>query len=312
MDYYQFIKTDVLVIGSGGAGLRAAIEAREQGCDVLLVSKSALGRGNNTAVAGGAMAAATGWPDPKDHPKVHFDDTLAAGRFINDHRLVKILVHGAEQQVHDLERFGVEFAKEGEKYLTLNIPHHTCPRVIKARQGIGTGYTLPLLKYALKIGVRTMEKIFIRSLFQNDGTVVGAMGIDLKNNTFVFHSKSVILASGGLGQLFSRTSNSAGAAGDGYILAYDAGARLKDMEFIQFLPATLITNSKRLFLYEAFVESGALFKNSIGEDIALRHGISDPKEMTRDKVARAVMLEILEGRGIDGAVFLDFSPISEF
>lgn len=311
MKPYPIIKSDVLVIGSGGAGLRSAIEARDRGCDVLLISKSALGRGNNTAVAGSAMAAAAGWSDPRDNPEVHFHDTLETGRFINSKRLVEVMVHGAEQQVYDLERFGVEFAKDGDQYFILEIPSHTYPRVVKPRQGIGTGHTLPLLRYATQIGVRTMEKIFITKILKNGDSVVGAMGVDLQQNTFVFHSKSVILASGGLCQVFLRTSNTPGATGDGYALAYEAGATLQDMEFIQFLPATLRDNTKRLFLYEAFVESGAVFKNALGENVAVRHGILTPKDMSRDKVARAVMLEILEGRGIDHSIVLDFTTIPD-
>lgn len=311
MKPYQHIKTDILVIGSGGAGLRAAIEVREQGCEVLLVSKSALGRGNNTAVAGSAMAAATGWSDPKDNPNIHLDDTLATGRFINNQRLVEVMVQGAEQQIYDLERFGVEFAKDGENYFILDIPSHAFPRVIKPRQGIGTGHTLPLLKYATKIGVQMLEKIFITKLLKSDESIAGAVGINLKGDVFIFRVKSVILAGGGLCQVFMRTSNTPGSTGDGYALAYDAGATLQDMEFIQFLPATLSSNTKRLFLYEAFIESGAVFRNALGEDIAVRHGMLKPKDMSRDKVARAIMLEILGGRGVDDSVILDFSTISD-
>ncbi|MFC1820393.1 FAD-binding protein [Thermodesulfobacteriota bacterium] len=311
MKSQQIIKTDILVIGSGGAGLRAAIEARERGCDVLLVSKSSIGRGNNTAIAGSAMAAATGWHDPRDKPEVHFKDTVNVGRFINDQRLVEIMVQGATQQICDLERFGVEFAKIRKKYYVMDIPSHSYPRVMKPKQGIGTGHTLPLSRYATSIGVRTMERVFITKLLKSEDVVVGAIGVGLNRDVFVFHSKSVILASGGLCQLFIRTSNVPGATGDGYVLGYEAGARLQDMEFIQFLPATLSKDTRRLFLYEAFIESGAVFKNSQGENIAFRHGMLKPHEMTRDRVARAIMLEIIEGRGVDGAVILDFSTIPE-
>jgi succinate dehydrogenase/fumarate reductase flavoprotein subunit len=268
-----------------------------------------VGLGNNTSISGSALAAATGWHEPSDNPGVHFEDTVTVGKFVNDQKLVEIMVGGAKEQIHDLERLGVQFIKKDKKYWVMTTPGHTYPRIFKPRQGVGTGHTIPLRRHAAGIGVRTVQNVLVTKLLQANGTISGAVGIDENGDVFVFHAKSVILTTGGLCQLFDRTTNVLGSTGDGYILGYKAGASLQDMEFIQFLPACMGKDARHYILYEAFIYNGAIFKNSLGEDICIKHGINNPREMTRDRLSRIVMLEIIEGRGSNGLIIFDLSAI---
>ena len=306
------VTTDVLVIGGGGAGLRAAIEARERGAEVLLVSTSRAGYGNNTAKAGGAFAAATGWRDAKDNPDVHFRDTVLGGRYMNDQRLVQVMAEHAAQQIADLERFGVNFRKFEGKIWVTGAPGHSYPRHVIADSGIGAGLSVPMRKYALNAGVATREDVLITRLLVKDKAVVGAMSLDERGSVFIFHARSIILAAGGLGQVFLRTNNAATATGDSYWLAYEAGLALKDMEFMQFHPTALGRYGQRGLLYEAFVaRAGGILKNNRGEDVLKRHGMDDPTAVTRDMLARAIMLEVIEGRGVGGGVILDLSGVPQ-
>lgn len=302
--------TDVLVIGGGGAGLRAAIEARRHGVDVLLASKSRAGYGNNTAISNAVFNAATRWSVPKDNPEVHFRDTLMAGRFLNDQRLVEIVVRGAEQQVCDLESFGVKFIRRGEHFGIIGAPGHTYARGFAAKNNIGINITLPLRRYAAAKGVHFEEGVLITRLLKSNNAIVGAMGVNEKGEVLVFNAKSTILAAGGAGQIYLRTNNAAEATGDGYVLAYEAGVPLRDMEFVQWYPTTLGRYGQKIFGYEPLAATAGIWvKNSLGEDILQRHGIKDPRLMTRDMLARAIMLEIAEGRGIGEAVVVDLTKI---
>lgn len=309
----QTITTDVLVIGGGGAGLRAAIEAKKHDLDVLLISKSRVGYGNNTAISGGAFAAATHWGEPKDNPEEHFKDTVKAGCFINNPRLVDIMVRGAEQQIYDLIEYGVKFEKRVNSLNVMSAPGHTCPRAVACEQNLGIGFTLPMVKYAQMMGIQLKQGILITKLLKVDKAIIGAVGLDKNGQLFIFNAKSIILATGGLGQIFSRTDNAVSANGTGYLLAYEASVPLIDMEFTQFYPASLANYSGfKLVDYEALVAAGeVLFKNSLGEDILEKYGIKDHYLMTRDVLSRAIMLELVQGKGIDGAIIMDVSSILE-
>ncbi len=309
----QTITTDVLVIGSGGAGLRAAIEAKKHDLNVLLISKARVGYGSNTAISGGAFAAATGWREPKDNPEEHFKDTVKAGCFINNQRLVNVMVRGAEQQVYDLMEYGVKFRKRGSSFIVRHVPGHTYPRTVACEQNLGIGFTLPIVKYAQRNGIQLKQGILITKLVKVDKTIIGAIGLDKNGQLFIFNAKSIILAAGGLGQIFLRTNNVAGANGTGYWLAYQAGVPLLDMEFTQFYPTSLADyGGSKMVLYEVLVAlGGALIKNSLGEDILEKYGIKDAYSMTRDALARAIMLEILQGRSDEGALVMDLSTVSK-
>ena len=304
------VSSDVLIIGGGGAGLRAAIEARKLGVEVLLACKSRAGYGNNTAISKGAFAAAVD-VNTADSPEVHLRDTVIAGRFLNNQRLVESVVYGACEQVADLQSFGVEFNRwEGELRVFL-VPGHTNPRHISCQRGLGIGLTLPMRAYAASIGVKFAENVLITRLMVEDRAVVGAVGLNRDGQTFVFFARSTIIACGGLGQIYLNTNNAVGTTGDGYTLAYDAGASLADMEFVQFYPTALGQRGARMVPYEAFVSyGGGVIRNSLGENVLEKYGLRDTLTMTRDQVSRAVMQEILGGRVVEGKLILDLSSLA--
>lgn len=306
--------TDVLILGGGGAGLRAAIAAREKGVEVLLVSKSRAGYGNNTAIAGGAFAAAGGWREPRDNPQVHKEDTMRGGHFINNPRLVEVMAQGGAQQVYDLERFGVHFVKMEGAYRVGQVPGHIYPRHVACVERIGAGLSLPLRRHALDKGASYLEGAIVTQLLKKDGTVTGAVGVDETGQAYCLRAKATILATGGLGQIYQRTNNALEATGDGYALAYEAGAPLQDMEFVQFYPTCFQRRGAilGLVLYEYLVfMGGAAIRNSLGQDILEVYGLRDPLKMTRDRLAQAIMREVKAGRSYNGLAHLDLTSIAE-
>jgi len=301
----QTMDTDVLVLGSGGAGLRAAIEGRKRGVSVLLISKSPIGQSSNTAISGSGIATATGWREPADSPEVHFKDTIVGGRFMSQQRLVDVMTRESGQQVLDLESFGVKFRKKGDSFHVALMAGHTYPRNVFGDRAIGTDLTRPLRDYASHVGVEFREDVLITRLLTSSNAVVGAVGIDESGGVYLFNARSTVLTTGGAGHIYLRTSNAAGSTGDGFVLAYDAGVPLADMEFVQF--AMSGPNTEMFCARE-----GAVIRNTLYENILEKYDITDPVKMTRDAVSRAIMTEILEGRSPDGAsLTLDTTPISE-
>lgn len=308
------IDADVLVIGGGGAGLRAAIEARRRGAQVLLVSKSPVGYANNTAIALGGLAAATGQGDPDDGPEAHLRDTIIGGRFINDQGLVEVMARGGRHLVDDLAALGVQFAERGGAILYGRPSGHTYPRTAMVRADKGLGLTRPLRQQALALGVRMQEGVLITRLVSSGGAAAGAIGLDDKGNLFPYRAKATVLATGGAGQIYERHDNAKGIAGDGYALAYDVGLPLGDMEFVQFERTATVEpgESPLMLLFEALALGvGGVLRNSLGEDILEKYGISGPIRSTRDAVSRAIMMEVKEGRGIDGAVVYDLAQVPQ-
>ena len=310
-DEINRVSCDVLVIGGGGAGLRAAIEARHTGADVLLVSKAKVGYANNTYIAK-AIIAASGWGDPRDGSQVHLEDTVKGGRFLNDPELVSAMVEEAKAEISFLEKCGVAFKKEAGRFKTDYIAGHSFPRHVGGQNRTGSDLTLPLKQYAEKIGVRFANRIFITRLFSADSRVAAVSGISHDGRFWVFTAGAVILTTGGFGQMYEHTNNAAGITGDGQALALHLGLPLKDMEFVQFYPTASGKLGNRLILYEAIVlGEGAALKNREGEDIVLKHGLDDPMRLTRDRLAQAIMRELLAGNDVDGGVIMDLSPIDE-
>lgn len=305
----EYISSDVLVIGGGGAGLRAAIAAREAGAATLLVSKSAVGLGNNTAIAKAGLAAATGDKDKNDSPDAHVRDTLKGGRFINDVRLVRKAAQRIVSEVSLLAGCGVPFEKEGGKIMIGRSAGHSYPRQFYGKERRGTSLTAPLKKYASSIGVDLMAGVVISRLIVRNGQFIAALGVDKEGRFLVFPAKAVVIATGGLGQIYLNTDNAAGMTGDGYALAFQLGIPLRDMEFVQFYPAAI--EGKRILLYEVFVLNlGGVLKNARGENVLVKYGLTDPLLMTRDRVARAFMREILNGNDVAGGIVMDLSPVS--
>jgi len=304
---------DVLVIGGGGAGLRAAIAARETGADVVLVSKTRIGYASNTLISKATFAAPSGWSDPRDNPEVFLKDAVGGGRFINDQQLVATVAREAGLQVSFLEKCGVKFIESKGRILAIHPAGHSYPRHLRTRGREGSGLIFPLIKYARKNRVRFAGSVFItRLLISKTGRVAAAAGITRDGRFMAFVSKCFVLATGGFAQIFLHTNNAAGICGDGLALAFEVGAPFKDMEFIQFYPTATGKLGNRIVLYEDLIlRDRAVLKNADGDDIVVRHGLNDAMKMTRDRLARAIMQEVLEGRGVQGGVIMDLSRASE-
>jgi len=309
---FDIVSCDVLIIGGGGAGLRAAIQAREKGVAVTVASKSRVGYGNNTYISKATFAVATGSRDPRDNPDVHLRDSMIGGRFINDRQLLNLVTDEAVGQIEFLQRCGVRFYERGGRIGVVPAPGHSYPRHVRTSDRSGRDLTLPLRAYAERIGVRFMERVFITRLISSGGRITGAAGIAQDGTFFPIAARSIVLATGGFAQSYLHNNNAAGMTGDGQALAFELDVPLKDMEFVQFYPTATGALGSRLFLYEAFVfQAGAVLRNALGDDIIAKYGLNDPMAMTRDRLTRAVMQEILEGRGVRGGLIVDLSSIPE-
>ncbi|MFW6147578.1 MAG: FAD-binding protein [Thermodesulfobacteriota bacterium] len=309
---FNILSCDILIIGGGGAGLRAAITARQKGADATLVSKSRPGYGNNTYISKGSFAAATGSWDSRDNPDIHVRDSIAGGRFINDRRLARLVAQEAGDQIEFLRKCGVTFSEKGGRIRIDHVPGHSYPRHVHTRDRSGKNLMVPLQSYAEKIGVRFVDRAFITKLFTTGGKIAGAAGITRDGTFLAVAAPAVVLATGGFAQTYLHNNNAAGMTGDGQALAYELGVPLKDMEFIQFYPTASGRLGNRLILYEALIfQAGARLKNASGEDIIAKHGLNDPMSMTRDRLTRAVMTEILEGRAVRGGMIVDLSGVSK-
>jgi fumarate reductase (CoM/CoB) subunit A len=302
---------DVLVIGGGGAGLRAAVACRETGADVLVVSKTRVGFGNNTYLSKASWSAA-GQGHPEDSHEVHVKDTLAGGCFLNDASLVERVARGAGSQIPFLEKCGVRLAKKGGRMLFTPAPGHTYPRHVRGENRAGSDLILPLREYARRIGVRFLDRVFITRLIPVRGRVVAATGMSQDGGFFAVGFGCAVLASGGYAQIYLHTNNAPGIQGDGLAMAFEIGVPLKDMEFVQFYPTALGRHGTRLVLYETLIlRAGAGLINAAGEDILKKHALNDPLRLTRDRLSRAIMEEVRQGLGVEGGVIMDLGALSE-
>ncbi|WP_296881418.1 fumarate reductase (CoM/CoB) subunit TfrA [uncultured Methanobrevibacter sp.] len=310
------ISTDVLIIGSGGAGSRAAIEVDNAGLKAIIVSKGLSFRSGCTGMAEGGYNAVFKTVDKDDSIEAHIQDTLKGGSYLNDKKLVDILVNESPKRLIDLENYGALFDRQesgeidqrpfgGQTY------RRTC------YQGDRTGAELlnALKEEIIKRDIECIEEVMITSLVTLDDEVIGATGLNLKDSSLIyFKAKSVILASGGAGQLFPVTSNTSQKNGDGFAIAYRAGADLIDMEQIQFHPTGMVTpKSKRgILVTEAVRAEGGLLINKDGERFMSRYAPEKMELATRDVVARSIYSEIIEGRGTEnGGVYLDISHLDD-
>jgi len=276
---FNILSCDILVIGGGGSGLRAAIAAKERGADVTIVSKSRVGFGNNTFISKGTFAVAPGLGDSSDNPDVHTKDSIIEGRFINDQRLVKVVAQESGDQIAFLEKCGVKFFKRQGKISIMHTPGHSFSSHVRGEHQTGRDFTLPLREYAYSIGVRFVERIFITRIFISKNRIAAATGITYDGSFLTFVTICVILATGGFAQVYLHNNNAAGMTGDGHALAYALGIPLKDMEFIQFYPTALGALGSRLFLCEAFIlQAGAVLRNDRGDDIIVKYSLSKLKQ----------------------------------
>ena len=310
------IQTDVLIIGSGGAGSRAAIEVDDAGLKATIVSKGLSFRSGCTGMAEGGYNAVFKTVDKDDSIDAHIFDTLKGGSYLNDKRLVEILVNESPKRLIDLENYGALFDRQesgqidqrpfgGQTY------RRTC------YQGDRTGAELlnALKEEIIKRDIECIEEVMITSLVTDGEQVIGATGFDLKDSSLIyFKAKSVILASGGAGQLYPVTSNTFQKNGDGYAIAYRAGANLVDMEQIQFHPTGMVApeSKKGVLVTEAVRAEGGKLINSKGERFMSKYAPEKMELATRDVVARSIYQEIIEGRESEnGGVYLDISHLDD-
>ena len=337
---YETHEFDVLVIGAGGAGLRAAIEASAAGVKVGLICKSLLGKAH-TVMAEGGMAAAMGNVDDRDSWKVHFADTMRGGQYVNNWRMAELHAKEAPARVHELEAWGAVFdrTKEG-KISQRNFGGHRYPRLAHVGDRTGLELIRTLQDHGIHQGISVHMEYTIVSLLKDGDRVVGAFGYDRERGRFrIFKAKAVVVCTGGLGRAYAVTSNSWEGTGDGVSLAYHAGAELLDMEFIQFHPTGMIwpPSVKGILVTESVRGEGGVLRNKDGkrfmyDDVpdnyksqtsthpeeGWRYTQNDknakrpPELLTRDHVARCINREVKAGRGSPhGGVFLDISWIKE-
>lgn len=337
---YETFEYDVLVIGAGGAGLRASIEASSAGVSVGLVCKSLLGKAH-TVMAEGGMAAALGNVDDRDSWKVHFADTMRGGQYLNNWRMAELHAQEAPARARELEAWGAVFdrTKEG-KILQRNFGGHKYPRLAHVGDRTGLEMIRTLQDHGIHQGIDVHMECTVIELLKDGDRVVGAFGYDREKGRFrVFSARAVVLASGGIGRAFKVTSNSWEYTGDGHALAYRAGAELMDMEFVQFHPTGMVwpPSVRGILVTEGVRGEGGVLRNSDGkrfmfEDIPELYKSSTaddeeegwkytqgdkecrrpPELLTRDHVARCIVRELREGRGSPhGGVFLDIAWIKE-
>ena len=332
----QTITHDVLVVGAGGAGLRAAIEGSRQGLDVGIVCKSLLGKAHTVMAEGGA-AAALGNADPRDNWKIHFRDTMRGGKFLNQWRMAELHAKQAPDRIRELEEWGAVFdrTKEG-KINQRNFGGHRYPRLAHVGDRTGLELIRTLQDKGVHSGLSVHMECTALGLLKDGDRIAGLVGLWKELGRFViFRAKAVIFATGGFGKAWRITSNSWEYTGDGQTMAYDAGAELMDMEFTQFHPTGMVwpPSVAGILVTEGVRGEGGILRNSEGtrfmfdnvperfasetadtEEEALRWLNGDdtarrpPELLTRDVVARAIYKEVKEGRGSPhGGAFLNIS-----
>ena len=331
---------DVLVIGAGGAGLRAAIAASAEGATVGVVCKSLLGKAH-TVMAEGGIAAALANVDERDGWRVHFADTMRGGQYLNEWRMAELHAREAPDRVRELEAWGALFDRTTDgRILQRNFGGHAYPRLAHVGDRTGLEMIRTLQDHGIHRGIDVHMEVTVVTLFTADGHVAGALGYDRERGRFrLFRAKAIILATGGIGRAYRITSNSWEYTGDGHALAYDAGAELIDMEFVQFHPTGMVwpPSVKGILVTEGVRGEGGILKNNEGrrfmfDDIPPLYRdqtADDPEEgwrytqgdksarrppelLTRDHVARCIVREVREGRGSPhGGVYLDIAWIRE-
>ncbi|MEO5857505.1 MAG: fumarate reductase/succinate dehydrogenase flavoprotein subunit [Pyrinomonadaceae bacterium] len=340
MTEYQTYEHDVLVIGAGGAGLRAAIESSAAGVSVGLICKSLLGKAH-TVMAEGGMAAAMGHNDDRDNWKVHFSDTMRGGQYVNNWRMAELHAKEAPDRVRELEGWGAVFDRTKDGRINQrNFGGHRYPRLAHVGDRTGLELIRTLQDHGIHQGIDVHMEVTVISLLKDGDRVVGVFAYEREHGRFrVFKAKAVILATGGVGRAYKITSNSWEGTGDGHARAYHAGAELIDMEFIQFHPTGMVwpPSVRGILVTEGVRGEGGVLKNSEGkrfmfddipanykdqtadnEEEGWRYVTGDknarrpPELLTRDHVARCINREVKAGRGTPhGGVYLDIAWIKE-
>jgi succinate dehydrogenase / fumarate reductase, flavoprotein subunit len=308
---YENHEHDVLIIGAGGAGLRAAIEALANGARVGLVCKSLLGKAH-TVMAEGGIAAAMGNVDKSDDWRTHFCDTMRGGKFLNTWRMAQLHAQEAPERVRELEQWGALFDRtESGDILQRAFGGHSFKRLCHVGDRTGLEMIRTLQDRGVQQGIDVYMECTVTRLLKDGDRIVGAFAYWRETGRFVvFKAKAIVIGTGGIGKAYKITSNSWEYTADGMALAYEAGADLLDMEFVQFHPTGMVwpPGVQGLLVTEAVRGEGGILRNKNGERFMEKH---DPKRMelsTRDVVARAIYTEVREGRGTPhGGAYLDIS-----
>ncbi|MFA5770674.1 MAG: FAD-binding protein [Patescibacteria group bacterium] len=297
MKIYKIIKTDILVIGAGGAGIRAAIEAKKSGLSVFLLGKEVLGCAHTGMAMGGMNAAMVKPATPEFHAQI----TIEGGYFINNYKMVKVFGEEMPARIYDLESYGVIFDRlDSGEFYTWAGPKQKHPLNVCVGDYTGREMMQGLVDEARKLKIKYTDEFFVSKLLTVKGQVVGAIGINIRNaETVVFQAKSVILASGGAGRMYKVTTNAMSNTGDGYAMALDAGAELIDMEMVQFHPTGMANTPSTLgvLVTEKTRAHGGILRNRLGERFMSKYY---PKEMElakRDEVSRSIYTEVAAGLG---------------
>jgi succinate dehydrogenase / fumarate reductase flavoprotein subunit len=308
---YETHDHDVLIIGAGGAGLRAALGALAQGAKVGVVCKSLLGKAH-TVMAEGGIAAAMANVDSADGWRTHFRDTMRGGKLLNNWRMAQIHAQEAPERVQELEQWGALFDRTPDgQILQRAFGGHTFRRLCHVGDRTGLEMIRTLQDRGVQMGIDVYMECTISRLLKDGDRIAGAFGYWREQGRFVvFRAKSIVMATGGIGKAFKITSNSWEYTGDGMALAYGAGAELVDMEFVQFHPTGMVwpPGVQGILVTEAVRGEGGVLRNKLGERFMEKY---DPKKMelsTRDVVARSIYTEVREGRGTEhGGAYLDIS-----
>jgi succinate dehydrogenase / fumarate reductase flavoprotein subunit len=337
---YQTHEHDVLIIGAGGAGLRAAVEASASGAKTAVITKSLLGKAH-TVMAEGGVAAALSNVDERDNWKVHFSDTMRGGQYLNNWRMAELHAKEAPDRVRELEAWGALFDRTADgRILQRNFGGHRYPRLAHVGDRTGLEMIRTLQDHGIHLGLDVFMEHTVLTLLKDDGRIAGAFGYDRERGRFhLFRAKAVVLATGGIGRAYKITSNSWEYTADGQALAYNAGAALMDMEFVQFHPTGMIwpPSVRGILVTEGVRGEGGVLRNKDGKRFMFddipplyknqtadneeegwlytqgdRNSRRPPELLTRDHVARCIRREVKEGRGSPhGGVFLDIAWIKE-
>ncbi|HKV48283.1 MAG TPA: FAD-binding protein [Candidatus Acidoferrales bacterium] len=308
---YETHEHDVLIIGAGGAGLRAAIEALAHGANVGVVCKSLLGKAH-TVMAEGGVAAAMGNVDPKDNWQTHFRDTMRGGKMLNNYRMAQLHAMEAPDRIRELEQWGALFDRTDKgEIMQRAFGGHTWKRLCHVGDRTGLEMIRTLQDRGVQMGFDVFMECTVTRLLKDGDRIAGAFAYWRESGRFVvFKAKAVVIATGGIGKAWKVTSNSWECTGDGMALAYQAGAELMEMECVQFHPTGMVwpPGVRGILVTEAVRGEGGILRNKNGERFMEKY---DPKRMelsTRDVVARSIYTEVREGRGSEhGGAYLDIS-----
>lgn len=309
----QTVKTDILIIGGGVAGLAAAIEAKNKGNTVTIACKSLAGKSGNTIVTGSAMALArTG--NNGDSPELLYEDVMKSSQGINDEGMAEYFAIHSGNVLEKLSDYGVIFKKSGDEYVTKRAPGHSVFRSFPVDiskvpyNARGLSISLPLLKSVIQKDINIVNNTMVYKLLKRDGRVCGALAVNKKDNKQIqFITKVIIIAAGGGANIFSKTNNTGDITGDSYTLALNAGAELRDMEFVQYYP-TMMFKPLKICVSNPLFGEGAFLRNARNERFMERYS-AEGDMATRDAMALAIYREIKAGRGNPDYIYVDCSQI---